>query len=109
MLDQDVKYLKFRSFLNTYCPHCHNSFNRERHGEQTLNFKAVYQKKEMDLVLSPHLDVFETDATVDIKRDGVLDDLICPKCKKSLVHKETLCGDCGSHVGEVIISAFSKF
>ncbi len=108
MLNQDIKYLKFKSFLNTYCPHCHNSFNRELKGEQTLNFNAVFHKKDINLVLSPHLDVFETDTTVDIEKDGVLDDLICPKCKKSLVHKETLCGDCGSHVGEVIISAFSK-
>jgi glutamate synthase (NADPH/NADH) small chain len=108
MIDQDVKYLKFRSFLNTYCPHCHNSFNREKQGEQTLNFNALYKKKDMELILSPYLDVFEANATIDISQDGVLDDLLCPTCKESLVSKETSCGECGSPVGEVIISVFSK-
>ena len=108
MLNHDVKYLKFRSYLSTYCPHCHNSFNRELRGEKTLNFKAVYHKEDIELVLSPYLDVFEVESSVPIEEGKVLDDLICPKCNKSLVNPEVICGECGSHVGEVIVSVFSK-
>ena len=108
MLDHDVKYLKFRSYLSTYCPHCHNSFNQELHGEKTLHFDAVHKGKPMELILSPYLDVFEVQASIELQESAVLDDLLCPKCKKSLVNKEVPCGECGSPVGEVIISAFSK-
>ena len=108
MLDHDVKYMKFRSYLSTYCPHCHNSFNHELHGEKTLHFDAVHKGKPMELILSPYLDVFEVQASIELQEGAVLDDLLCPKCKKSLVNKEVPCGECGSPVGEVIISAFSK-
>ncbi len=108
MLNHDVKYLKFRSYLSTYCPHCHNSFNRELRGEKSLHFKAVYDGNETELVLSPYLDVFDVDSSVAIDKGTVLDDLLCPKCHKSLVNPETVCGECGSPVGEVIVSVFSK-
>ncbi len=108
MLDHDVKYLKFKTYLNTYCPHCHNSFNVEKKGINHIAFKALYNNEEIDLFLSPYLDVFEIESSVDIKKDGVLDDLICPHCSKSLLNKEVPCGECGSPVGEVIISALSK-
>ena len=108
MLDHDVKYLKFKTYLNTYCPHCHNSFNVEKKGINHIAFKALYNKEEIDLFLSPYLDVFEIESSVEIKKDGVLDDLICPHCSKSLLNKEVPCGECGSPVGEVIISALSK-
>ena len=108
MLDHDVKYLKFRSYLSTYCPHCHNSFNRELQGEKTLHFDATYNGEPLELVLSPYLDVFEIKTSTKLNDDAVLDDLMCPKCKKSLINKEVPCGECGSPVGEVIISAFSK-
>ena len=32
MNEQDVKYLKYKTFLNTYCPHCNQSFNVEDKG-----------------------------------------------------------------------------
>ena len=108
MLDHDIKYLKFKTYLHTYCPHCHNSFNVEKKDTNQLEFKAIYKGKEMELKLSPYLDVFEIESSVDIKEDEVLDDIFCPHCNKSLLNKETACGECGSPVGEVIISALSK-
>ena len=108
MLDHDIKYLKFKTYLNTYCPHCHNSFNVEKKGINQIEFKAVYEGKEIDLFLSPYLDVFEIESSVEIEKDGALDDVICPNCKKSLINKDVSCGECGSPVSEVIISALSK-
>ena len=108
MFDQDVKYLKFKTYLNTYCPHCHNSFNIEKKEEKSILFNARHNNQDVDLKLSPYLDVFEIETSLPFKEGDVLDDLVCPKCKTSIVNKKVPCGDCGSNVGEVMISALSK-
>lgn len=108
MFEQDVKYLRFKTYLNTYCPHCRNTFNYERKDEKSLVYKAIYKGQEIDLKLSPYLDVFDTQSTVPIAEGDLLDDLICPKCRKSLIVIEPVCGECGSPVAEMIITAFSK-
>jgi glutamate synthase (NADPH) small chain len=108
MVDQDVKYLKFKTYLNTYCPYCHQSFNVEKKNDKTVLFKALYKDQEIDLNLSPYLDVFDSSTSVEVKEGDSLTDLICPACQKSLISKEIKCGECGSNVGEVIISAASK-
>jgi hypothetical protein len=108
MLEQDIKYLKFKTYLNTYCPHCHQSFNYERKDLKQLVFKAVFKGQEIDLILSPYLDVFEIETSIIIKDGEVLDDILCPACHKSLISDEIKCGECGSPVGHVIISALSK-
>jgi glutamate synthase (NADPH/NADH) small chain len=43
-----------------------------------------------------------------ITEGEVLEDLTCPKCKKSLVAEELKCAECGSPAAKVIISAFWK-
>lgn len=108
MLDYDVKYLKFKTYLNTYCPHCHNSFNVEKKDEKSLDFKIKYEGNDAELRLSPYLDVFEVESSVKIKKDDAIEDLICPKCNKSLINKEIHCGECSSEVGEILISAASR-
>jgi glutamate synthase (NADPH/NADH) small chain len=108
MLDQDVKYLKFKTYLNTYCPYCHQSFNVEKKELKQLIFKAVFKGQEIDIILSPYLDVFDVETSVPVQEGEVLDDLICPHCKKSLVSQETKCGECGSPIAHVIISALSR-
>ena len=108
MLDQDVKYLKFKTYLNTYCPYCHQSFNVEKKELKQLIFKSVFKGQEIDITLSPYLDVFDVETSVPVQEGEVLDDLICPHCKKSLISQETKCGECGSPVAHVIISALSR-
>ncbi|HWQ82700.1 MAG TPA: NADPH-dependent glutamate synthase [Ignavibacteria bacterium] len=105
---EDVKYLKFKSYLNTYCPHCRNTFNVEIKDRKYIQFKAVYKGEDIDLKLSPYLDVFDVESSKEIAKDDLLEDLLCPRCKKSLIVVEKPCGDCGSPVAEVIIAAFSR-
>lgn len=105
---EDVKYLKFKTYLNTYCPHCRNTFNYERKDEKYILFKSVYKGQEAELKLSPYLDIFDVESSVPIEENDRLDDLLCPKCKKSLIVNEPSCGECGSPVAELIITAFSK-
>lgn len=105
---EDVKYLKFKTYLNTYCPHCRNTFNYERKDEKYIVFKSMYKGQEGEIKLSPYLDVFDVESSVEVVENDRLDDLICPKCKKSLIVEEPVCGECGSPVAELIITAFSK-
>lgn len=105
---EDVKYLKFKTYLNTYCPHCRNTFNYERKDEKYIVFKSMYKGQEGEIKLSPYLDVFDVESSVEVAENDRLDDLICPKCKKSLIVEEPVCGECGSPVAELIITAFSK-
>jgi glutamate synthase (NADPH) small chain len=108
MLEHDVKYLKFKTYLNTYCPHCQNSFNVDKKSFKQLEYKAVYKGQSVDLFLSPYLDVFEVEASIPLEKGDLLEDLICPQCHKSLINKEIMCGECGSPVAQVTISAVSR-
>lgn len=108
MINQDVKDLKIKTLLKTYCPHCHNSFNVERKGINNLVFKAIYQKQEIELKLSSYLNVFSVESTIPIKEGDIIDELICPHCNKSLTNNDKQCGECGSNIAEIIISANSK-
>jgi len=108
MIDYDVKYLKFKTYLNNYCPFCRNSFNVKGKTRDTVKFIGVYKGEEFELNISPYLDVFEVESSITLRKGAVLDDIKCPRCKKSLIAPDIKCGECGSKVGEVIISAFSK-
>lgn len=108
MLEQDVRYLKFKTYLSFYCPHCKKTFNIERQNEKSLIFNGTYKDQEMILKLSPFLDVFDVKASIPIEEGEVLDDLVCPQCKTSIVSDTVTCADCGSKVGEAIVSAYAK-
>ncbi len=108
MLDYDVKYLKYKTYLNTYCPHCNNSLNVKIKDNDFILFNGVFKGQDMTLKLSPYLDVFEVETSIPIEPGEVLDDLLCPQCKKSLLSKEISCGECNSPVAKIIISAYSK-
>jgi glutamate synthase (NADPH/NADH) small chain len=108
MFQQDVKYLKFKTYLNAYCPHCRNTFNVEKKDTKFLIYKAKYKGGEIELKLSPYLDVFEVESSAPLENGENVDDLFCPKCRKSLITDTVKCGECGSSVAEMIIAVYSK-
>jgi glutamate synthase (NADPH/NADH) small chain len=108
MLEQDVRYLKYKTYLETYCPYCNQSFNVEGKNQKSIIVKGKFHGSVLDLKLSPYLDVFEMESSIPIEKDEILDDLDCPYCKKSLVIEEKRCGECGSRVAELIISTHAK-
>ena len=108
MVNQDIKYLKFKTYLNTYCPHCRRTFNYERKEDKHLAFKGKFKGEIFDLQLSAYLDVFDTKSSIPLEEGDVLEDLICPRCKKSLVVENIHCEECGSQAAEIIITSFSK-
>ena len=66
MLEQDVRYLKYKTYLSFYCPHCNKTFNVERKNEKSLIFNAKYKDEELVLKLSPFLDVFDIKASISL-------------------------------------------
>lgn len=108
MFEQDIKYLKYKTYLSCYCPHCKNTFNEEKQHEKSLIFNGRFKKQDVLIKLSPYLDVFDIKTSIPIELEEVLDDLICPKCDTSIVKKDKVCEECGSPVGEVIVSAYAK-
>ena len=75
MLEQDVRYLKFKTYLSFYCPHCSKTFNVERKHEKSLIFNGKYKDQDLILKLSPFLDIFDIKLSIPMKKGNVLDDL----------------------------------
>ncbi|MDZ4121523.1 MAG: hypothetical protein U1C33_03830, partial [Candidatus Cloacimonadaceae bacterium] len=107
-MDYEVKYLKFKTYLNTYCPHCNQGFNVKNKEHDFMQFKAVFDGQDLDLKLSSYLDVFESESSIEVPEAGVLEDLLCPNCKQSLIDTEIKCAECGSHVARITLSAYAK-
>ena len=82
MLDQDVKYLKFKTYLNAYCPHCRQSFNVEVKDSRLLVFDAKYKGEEIKLNLSPYLDVFDVETSASMDKGEILEDIHVRSAKK---------------------------
>ncbi len=108
MLEQEVRLLKYKTYLSYYCPHCSTTFNVERQDEKSLVFNATYKQQDLVLKLSPFLDAYDTKTSIPIEKGEVLDDLVCPHCKKSLINHEEKCEKCGSKVGEITVSTQAK-
>lgn len=107
-MEEGVKYLKFRTKLNTYCPNCNMGLNVKEKDGEWINLNAIYRKKDITLHLSPYLDVFDKKISTPIKEGSKVSDLICPHCGDSLIVEDKKCEECGSDLGKVIISAYSK-
>ena len=53
MFEQDIKYLKFKTYLSCYCPHCKKTFNDESQNDKSLIFTGLYKKEEVQLSKLP--------------------------------------------------------
>ncbi len=105
----EPKYIKYGSYLHLYCPHCKKSLNVEKKEDKYIFINIVYKEKSGYLKLSPYLNIFETESDLPLKEGDLLDDVICPHCKNSLLIKDHPCDDCKTpEVAEFIVSAFSK-
>lgn len=107
-MDEEVKYLKFKTKLNTYCPHCNLGLNRKEEDGEWITVDAKYKKKDLKVQLSPYLDVFDKKLSISMKEGEKVDDLSCPFCKESFMVDDKKCEECGSDLGRLIISAYSK-
>ncbi len=105
----DLQYIKYGSYLHVYCPHCNKTLNVEKKDEKYILVNVKYKGKDGHIKLSPYLNVFEIESDLDLKEGDIVDDMICPHCKTSLIVKEKTCETCKEEkVAKFIVSAFSK-
>lgn len=106
-MDEEVKYLKFKTKLNTYCPHCNMGLNKKDEEGEWITLEGTYKNDDITVKLSPYLDVFDKKLSKSVREGEHLEDFRCPYCKESFM-VEGKCEECGSDLGKVIISAYSK-
>jgi len=93
------------TFLSSYCPHCQVSLI----DAQGITFHVVTVDGEKGrLTLSPYLDVFTHESTIDISARIEVADLLCPHCEHSLVDPDQECAECGSRTAMITVSAMRK-
>jgi len=107
--DEDAhkrEMIRHGAFLDSYCPHCQQSLITPR-GIQLHVLNR--DRSEGDLLLSPYLNVFNHESTVEIPDSEEVLDLKCPQCHHSLMIPEQSCDACGSRIAGINVSAMHKY
>lgn len=102
-VDDEKEMITSGSFLQSYCPHCHKTLIE---GDK-LKLK-IKGDKEGYLMLSPYLNEFTTESTIELPDDKTVEDLLCHHCDSSLIKKEKECESCGSPTARVNVGARTK-
>jgi hypothetical protein len=100
---EEKETIESGSFLQTYCPHC----NKTLIDGDKLKLKIKGQENGY-LMLSPYLNNFTLESTIEVPEDKTLEDLLCFHCETSLIKKEKKCESCGSPSIRVNIGARTK-
>lgn len=105
--DEEIqKIVKEGTFLSSYCPHCRRSLI----DDEGITFIVVSRNgQEGNLSLSPYLNVFTHKSTIQIPSGETVQDLICPRCRKSLIDHHNHCERCGSRIALINISAMRQW
>jgi hypothetical protein len=96
------------TFLQNYCPHCGKSLI------ETNKAKFIIEKESGEsgiLLLSPYLNVFTNETTIDFTEGETAKDIKCPHCKESLLVPCEECGHCevcGADVVGIHVIALNK-
>lgn len=100
---EDKETIASGSFLQTYCPHCKKTLIE---GDK-LKLKIKDQETGY-LMLSPYLNNFTSESTIELPDDKTVEDLLCFHCETSLIKKEKKCESCGSPAVRVNVGARTK-
>lgn len=100
------KVIRNGAFLDSYCPHCLQSLITPRGIHLHVRNR---DNSEGDLLLSPYLNVFTHESTVEIPDSEEVADLGCPHCSHSLMIATQKCNECGSRIAGISVSAMHKF
>ena len=99
--DEDVEIMKTGTFLHSYCPHCKKSLI----DKGTIKLHLHRGDKRGFIMLSPYLNVFTSKTTLRVPEDEFIGDLFCIHCHKSLLVEGGKCGECGSEIAKITVSA----
>ena len=101
--DETKEIIESGTYLNSFCPHCKKSLI-----ENDLIKLKVKADESGWLMLSPYLNIFTSKSTIFLKEQTAVEDLCCPHCNKSLKSELKSCGDCGSPIAKILITAQTK-
>lgn len=99
--EEQVEIMRTGTFLQTYCPHCKKSLIEK--GSIKLHIHRGEERGH--LLLSPYLNVFTSKTTIRIPEDEFIGDLYCTHCHEPLLVEGGKCGDCGSEIAKLVVSA----
>ena len=88
---REPRYLRTGTYLRTYCPVCGGDLIE---GNWVLLKATGPDEERLELKLSPRFNIFEKEATVQLRRGVLLRDLRCPRCDHSLLTEESTCEIC---------------
>jgi len=96
-----------KTHINAYCPFCRASLNKTEKESEYLAFKAEFNSNEIELKLSPYINVYEIES--EYMKGDKFDDLSCPHCGKSLVTEGVKCPLCDyGKTAMVLVSSSAK-
>lgn len=93
------------SYLAAYCPHCQRSMI-DRNAITMIVERP--DGEQGTLHLSPYLNVFTHQSSIEIPAGEVVKDLLCPHCRMSLIEEGRSCERCGSRIAGFTVTAMSK-
>ena len=100
-----LELIRNGAFLSTYCPHCQQGLTSAR----GIQLAVINRNKSSgDLFLSPYLNVFTHESTVEIPESEEVADLRCPHCHITLMIPEHNCEECNSRIAGIQVSAMRK-
>lgn len=96
--------------LMVFCPQCHQGLNAYDPATGRTWFKLRVRSgvADGDLLLSPRMEDFARQSTIDLTDGAVVDGLSCPNCRASLVDPGGRCGECGSPAARLMVSVQSR-
>ncbi len=106
----DFKYIKYGSKLQTYCPNCHRGLNKKYPQKQTefVEVGIEYTGNRGKLKLSPYLNIFDVELTIDMPEGATAEDIFCPYCNQSFIVETRKC-ELGDHkIAKIYVSAYSR-
>ena len=102
--EEHVEIMKTGTFLHTYCPHCKKSLIENG----SIKMHIHRGEERGHLLLSPYLNVFTSKTTIRIPEDEFIGDLYCIHCHKPLMVEGGKCGECGSEIAKLVVSASKR-
>ena len=92
------------TYLRSFCPHCCENLIVDDLLKLTI---IEGSGEEGELMLSPYLNIFRSESTIQIPDRSIAKDIRCPCCSASLIVTDRDCEHCHSSVVKILVEAVS--
>ena len=93
------------TYLHPCCPNC--GYDLVGHDKVLLTVTGPGGECG-ELRLSPRFNVFQKESSIELAQGAQLRDLLCPRCKESMVEPERPCELCNSRAAKLRISVVGR-